>query len=149
MQGNIRDFAKVGVAHFMFWPSCLRDTSVLVGSLLHLVERSDIEVIDCCLPYDREAREKLGTALRNCGKQIGYAIHPFPLDKIGLGSTMDHEQGLARLLIIDQVEAAAQAGAKTFTIASGIDVGLEHRPAAKQVFANFCRWLCPQLQDRG
>ena len=147
MDGNIREYAKIGLAHFMFWPECMRSTCVMIESLPKLLQRQDIDVIDCCLPYDEGARRKLVPALRNCGKQLGYAIHPFPLDKISLGSVMEHEQGLARLVIRDQIEAAARIGASTFTIASGGDPGQEQRAAAKNVFRNFCGWLCDEVAD--
>lgn len=149
MRGNIRQYAKLGIAHFMFWPECLANIDVHVESLLQVTRRSDIDAIDCCLPFDAGARRTLGGALRSCGKQVGYAIHPFPLDKISLGSLADHERGLARLIVGDQIEAAAQAGARSFTIASGIDLGDERRPACLRAFADFCRWLCPQTKALG
>ncbi len=145
MEGSIREYARIGLAHFMFWPECMRSTCVMIESLPKLLQRQDIDVIDCCLPYDEGARSKLVPALRNCGKQLGYAIHPFPLDKISLGSVLEHEQGLARLVMRDQIGAAARIGASTFTIASGRDPGREQRDAAKNVFRNFCRWLCGEV----
>jgi sugar phosphate isomerase/epimerase len=121
----------------------------MLDSLPRLLDRRDIETVDCCLPYPGPARDRLVPILRNSGKEIVYAIHGFPLDKIRLGSVFDHEQGLARFVLEDQVAVAAEIGARGFNFASGIDPGPADRPAAMRALADLCRWLCPRLKSHG
>ena len=149
MNDDIRSYAKIGLAHFMLWPNCLADAELLSQTLSSFVNRDDIETLDCFLPYEQARREKLIALVRDCGKELRYFIHSFPLDKICLGSTSDSEQGLIRLLLDDQVEVAAAVGAKSVTFASGIDPGQSNRAAAKGAFAEFCRWFCGQLKRYG
>ena len=149
MTEDIRSYARFGLAHFMYWPDCMRDSDLCVRSLLAMVERPDIERIDCCLPYGEARRNTLIPVLRECGKEIGYAIHAFPMDKISLGSTSHAEQGLARLVLEDQIAVAAAAGASSVTFTSGIDLGEQERDAAKEAFAEFCRWFCTALKPHG
>ena len=149
MKDDIRSYAKIGLAHFMLWPSCLTDAELLTRTLSSFVDRDDIETLDCFLPYGQARREKLIPLVRDCGKELRYFIHSFPLDKISLGSTSDSEQGLIRLVLEDQIEVAAAIGAKSVTVASGIDPGRSDRAAAKGAFAEFCRWFCGRLKCYG
>jgi len=148
MEDNIHQFARIGFAHFMLYPDCTVNERPTVQTLGELTQRENIDCIDCCLPMAPFLREPLIPLLRDCDKQIGYAIHPFPLDKISLGSLKDNEQGLIRLALQDQLDAAAAIGARTFTIASGPDPGVNDRPAAMARFTDLCRWLCPQAKAR-
>ena len=147
MTDNIRDYARIGLAHFMFYPDCVADEQVNVTTLPGILARDDIEVVDFCLPYDVAGRAGLTAALRACDKHLGFAIHPFPLDKICLGTTVD--KALTRMILEDQLAAAAAAGARTFTIASGIDPGAAARPAAIDQLRQVCRWLCRRAAGHG
>ncbi len=149
MNLDIKHYAKTGFAHFMLYPDCVRDETISEITLGDFSQRDDIECLDCCLPYNPQVRQKLIQQLSTCDKHIGYAIHPFPLDKISLGSLDDHEQGLIRLALEDQLRAAGAIGAKTFTIASGLDPGPEHREAAKSQFRECCRWICDHAKKLG
>ena len=149
MTDDIRTYARIGLAHFMYWPDCMRDDDVLERTLVPLTERGDIERIDCCLPFARASRDRLIPILRACGKEICYAVHAFPADKLSLGSASDSERGLARLLFEDQVAVAAAAGAQTVTFSSGLDPGEAERGAAREAFAGFCRWFCEALKPHG
>ena len=145
MKENLRDYATVGLAHFMFWPDCVRDTRILIDTLPAFVKRSDIDMLDCCFPYGEQQRAKLIPLVRDCGKVVHVAVHLFPMDKISLGSTADNEKGLIRLAMRDQIEVAAAAGAQGVTFTSGLGCAAAERPAAKQAFADFCRWFCGEL----
>ncbi len=147
MTDNIRDYARIGLAHFMFYPDCVVDEQVNITTLPAILARDDIEVVDFCLPYNVAGRAGLTAALRDCDKHLGFAIHPFPLDKICVGTTVDNEKALTRMILEDQLAAAAAAGAHAFTIASGIDPGVAERQAAIDQLREVCRWLCRQAAE--
>ena len=148
MREDIRKFAKLGLVHHLLYPRCTVDPDYHLRTLLEFAARKEIEVLDCCVPYGEERRKKAISALKDCGKEITYAMHLFPLRKISLGSTCPQEQGLARLVIKDQIEVAAAAGAARFIFASGADMPRD-RPSAKKAFSDFCRWFCPELKLYG
>lgn len=149
MNDDLRHYARIGLAHFMFYPDCVRRERVIVETLPAMLRRGDIEVVDFCLPFEPRQRAQLSALLRACDKRLRYAIHPWPADKISLGSTWDNEQALLRMLLEDQLEAAAGCGADSFTFLSGIDLGDAERPAAMAAFTNLCRWLCPRAEEYG
>ena len=146
MNGDIRDYGRLGLVYFMLYPHCMEDPDYHVRTLLEFARRTDIETLDCCIPYDGKRRESLVPALKNCGKEIVYAAHLFPLRKISLASVNLQEQDLARLFLRDQIPLAAATGSTGFILASGADVPEEDRPPARQAFADFCRWFCRELK---
>ena len=54
-----------------------------------------------------------------------------------------------RMVLDDQLGAAAGCGAESITFVSGIDVDVEHRPAALAAFADVCRWFCGRAKEHG
>ena len=150
MDNDIRDYAKLGLVHHLLYAESLADPDEHTRTLEQFAGRDDIETFDCCLPYGNARRRRLVDAIRTCGKtDIAYATHLFPLRKISLGSTDPGEQGLIRLVLADQVEAAAAIGAAGMVFGSGADVTERERPAARATFARLLRWLCGRLKPHG
>lgn len=145
MKGNIREYAKLGLVHHLLYPRCTTDAQYHADTLEAFVARDDIEALDCCLPYGEAYRKRLAPIVRDCGKDVAYALHLFPARKISLASPDVQEQNLARYVIADQIEMAAAVGATGFVFPSGADVP-DDRPAARQAFYAFCQWFCSQLQ---
>jgi len=149
MKDDIRDYARLGLVHHLLFPRCMDDADHHAATLAKFVGRSDIETLDCCIPYGEGRRARLVPLVRRCGKEVVYATHLFPLRKIAFATTSPPEQGLVRTVLRDQVAMAAAIGAKGMIFASGADVAEAERPAARAAFADFCRWLCAQLEPHG
>lgn len=145
MKENIKEYAKVGFVHHMLYPKCTEDADYHVDTLKSFVGRPDIESLDCCIPYGEERRKSVMPVVRNCGKDVGYALHLFPARKISLASLDIQEQALTRLVIAEQIKLAADIGATGFVFVSGADIP-DNRPAAQKAFKTFCRWFCSELQ---
>lgn len=148
MKENIREYAKLGLVHHMLYPACTVDPDYHVQTLTEFLKRTDIEALDCCLPYGEERRQALIPLAKSCGKDVSYALHLFPCRKISLSSLDFQEQSLARLVIKDQIDMAAAIGATGFVYVSGADVP-ENRPAAREAFKDFTRWFCGELKPHG
>jgi len=133
----------------MLYPKCSVDADDHVRTLLEFVERDDIETLDCCIPFGEDRRSAVIPALRDCGKEVVYAMHLFPMRKISLGTACPQEQGLIKLVVDDQIKMAAAVGATGFVFPSGIDVPDADRPAAKKAFSKFCRWFAGELKPHG
>ena len=145
MTENIREYAKLGLVHHLLYSDCVTDPDYHVRTLTEFVKREDIEALDCCLPYGDERRRTLIPIVKNCGKDVSYALHLFPSRKISLSSLDFQEQELTKLVIKDQIEMAGAIGATGFVFVSGADVP-ENRPAAQESFRRFCRWFCTELK---
>jgi len=146
----VADYARIGLVHHMLYPDCGEHPDEHVATLKALAARTDIETFDCCLPYDPGGRAELVPVLRGCGKtDITFATHFFPLRKLGFGTPGIPEQAQARMIVKDMVECAAAIGATGFIFASGIPSPSEATPAHHAAFADFCRWLCAELEPHG
>ena len=146
MQEPLSKYAKVGLAHFMLWPDCVVHDEVLVETLPLILDRSDIEVVDYCLPYDESLRQSLARKVCDSGKEACYVMFHFPFTKISLGSPAQHDQGLCRLVLQNQIDAALASGAKSIVVASGPDPGDADRPDWMRAFASMLQWFCRQLE---
>lgn len=148
MKNNIRDYARIGLVHHLLYPKCTTDPDDHVATLGEFVKRNDIETLDCCIPYGEDRRSKIIPVVRDCGKEVVYAMHLFPMRKISLGTTCPQEQGLIRLVAEEQIRMAVAIGATGFIFPSGADVPAD-RDAAKQAFGRFCRWFAGELKAHG
>lgn len=149
MRADLKEYARIGLVHHLLYPHSLRSPEEHLETLGKIALRNDIETLDCCLPFEAQYRRKAAAMLRNCGKEIVYALHLLPLRKISLGSICPHEQAIMRLLAENQAEAAASIGAVAVIFSSGADVNTNERPQALRVFADFCRWFCRRLKRDG
>lgn len=142
---NIEKYAKLGLVHQLLYPKCTTDREDHVKTLSQFVERTDIECLDCCIPYGDEYRSKIIDKVRDCGKDVAYALHLFPARKISL-STLDlQEREMSKIVLKDQIDVAAAIGASGFVFVSGADVP-DNRSEAQQAFKEFCRWFCGELK---
>ncbi|HWR22542.1 MAG TPA: TIM barrel protein [Feifaniaceae bacterium] len=148
MGKSIKSYAKLGLVHHLLYPECTSDMEYHAATLKEFVKRGDIEALDCCLPYDDRLREELIPIIRDCGKDVSYALHLFPARKISLASTDIQEQAVTKLLLGDQIRMAAAIGATGFVFVSGADVP-DNRPAAQAAFKAFCKWFCGELKPFG
>lgn len=148
MKEDIREFARIGFVHHMLYPECTKDPDYHSETLLKFIRREDIETFDCCIPYGEDRRRKVIDRVRDCGKEVVYALHLFPSRKISLSSLCPQEQGLSRIVIKDQINMAAAIGAAGFVFVSGTDLP-ENRNEAKKCFSDFCKWFCSELKPHG
>lgn len=150
MTESLRDYARLGLVHHMLHPACLHDPDDHERTLLALAARTDIETFDCCLPYGRDRRARLGAALRRCGKEhLTYAPFLYPARKLPFTATHSSEQEQIRLLLADQIACAASVGATGFIIVSGGPPPASATQAHRDAFADFLRWFCAELAPHG
>lgn len=148
MNDNIREYAKIGLVHHLLYPECMVSAQYHADTLEQFVKRDDIESLDCCLPYGAEKREHLIPIVKSCGKDVAYALHLFPSRKISFSSLDLQEREMTKLVLKDQIEMAAAVGATGLVFASGADIP-DSRTEAREVFREFCLWLCGELQPHG
>ena len=148
MQARLEDYARLGLVFHMIYADALDDPARHACKLRELVARDDIETLDCCLPYGDEYRKSLIPVVRDCGKEVVYALHLIPLRKLSLASPSPVDQAQARLLVADQIRMAAAVNASACVFASGLDLP-DQRDAAKAAFREFSRWFCLELRAHG
>ena len=119
MNENIREYAKIGLVHHLLYPECGEDPEIHVATLLEFLKRSDIETLDCCLPYGEEHRSKLIPAIRSCGKTVSFAIHFYPLRNLPLAARTPANYAQTWMIMDDMIAQAAAIGAEGFVFGAG------------------------------
>jgi len=146
MTVDLTSHARLGLVHHMLYPRCVEDPEYHVATLESLLRRSDIETLDCCLPYGHDRQQRLIRAVRESGKEhIAFAVHLFPLRKLSFAATSYAEQAQVRMIVADFIQQAAAIGATGFVFASGGPPYNEASKANHDAFYDFCRWLCEEL----
>jgi sugar phosphate isomerase/epimerase len=143
-------YARLGLVHHMLYARSVEDPEYHVRTLETMLARTDIETLDCCLPYGRERQERLVPAICQSGKvHIAFALHLFPLRKLSLAATSYAEQAQVRMIVSDFIRQAVAMGATGFVFASGGPPYAETTKAHQAAFLDFCRWFCEQLAPHG
>jgi sugar phosphate isomerase/epimerase len=147
MHDDITAHARLGLVHHMLHQGCAEDDVLHTETLLALLERKDIETLDCFAPFDPVRRALVAEAARQSGKTITATTHLSFMQSLNVSSPRNGDVGLARIACADQIDAAAAMGATGFVFVSGR--GSEDREASRLAFATFCRWFCAQLDRHG
>jgi sugar phosphate isomerase/epimerase len=149
-KSNLSSYARIGLVHHMLYARCVNDPEYHVRTLEEFVRRTDIETLDCCLPYGKEREDRCVRAIRASGKEhVVFATHLFPLRKLTFASTSYSEQAQVRILVADMVRQAVAMGSTGFIFASGGPPFAEGTKANHDAFFDFCRWLCGELAPHG
>ena len=150
MDNELTSFARLGLVHHMLYPRCTVDEEYHEATLMKLLQRTDIETLDCCLPYSSERESRLATAIRGCAyERVTFAIHLFPLRKFSLSTLISAERSQVKTLIREMVNQAARMGAYGFIFASGGPPFRELTNKHRNSFYDFTCWLCEILETHG
>ena len=146
MKDSIRNYAKLGLVHHLMYGKCTNDPVYHLETLKQFVNRPDIEIFDCCLPYGEPYRTQAAEAVKASGKKhLVFATHLFPLRKLSICSTSYAEQAQCRMIVKDMIDQAAQMGAYGFIFASGGPAFQKGSRANFDAFYDFTCWLCENL----
>ncbi len=146
----LHSLARVGLVHHLLYPECVTDPELHARTLAEFIRRPDIETFDYCLPFERELRDRLIPLVRGCGKiRNAYALHFHPLRKMSLCDPAPAARAQNRLLVAEQIAAAAASGASGFVFASGGPTPAQATPEHHRTFEDFCVWFCRALEPHG
>ena len=149
MRDNIREYAKLGLVHHLLYPECTTDPAYHMKTLLAFIKRRDMETFDCCLPYGEKYREKLIPAIRDCGKNVCFAIHLYPLRILPLAALSYAQRAQTWMIIDDLIGQAAAIGATGFIFGAGTPSYYDATPGHFAAFEQFCAELCAKLKPHG
>jgi len=148
MRGDIREYAKIGLVHHLLYLNDLDSPKDHLETFKKIIERNDIETLDCCLPYEDKDRRLFKELVMQYDKEVVYAMHLIPARKLSPSSTDNLDKPILKIIMEDQAKAADMVGATGFIFVSGPDVPNE-RDASRLAFMDFCRWFCGRLDSRG
>ena len=70
MKTNLKSYAKIGLNHHLLFPDCVHNPKLHLRTLPRVLDRDDIEVVDLCVPYGKDYREKAIDMIRKSNKTI-------------------------------------------------------------------------------
>ncbi len=149
MNGDIREYAKLGLVHHLLYPECGNDPEIHTETLLKFIKRQDIETFDCCLPYGDKYRQRLIPAIRECGKTVCFAVHFYPLRSLPLAGKTPANIAQAWMIMDDMIEQAAAIGAQGLIFGAGKPSFYDAKPEDFMAFERFCLELCGKLKTHG
>lgn len=149
MHEDLERYARIGLVHHMLYPQCSEDPELHVRTLLDFVKRTDIETLDCCLPYGQARRQALIPAIRACGKSVCFAIHLYPLRQLPLAARSPAARAQVWMIIDDMIAQAVAIGATGFIFGAGTPPFAAAARADVEAFDAFCDELCSKLAAHG
>lgn len=143
MQESFYDYMKVGIIHFMAYPSTIKGEGPIVETITKIAEDDFFTAIEITWIKDPEVRTKAKAVLATSGLAVGYGAQPavltIPLDPNSLD---EDERKQAVEVLSGQVDEAHYMGAEGIAFLSGKDPGDLQRDAALDALIKTTRELC-------
>lgn len=149
MQESIKSFLKVGLVHYMAYPSVSGGEGNILDSVRRICLDDYYDLIEVAWIKDPAVRAQVAHLVKSTGMQLMYGAHPRLL-KTGQNIN-DPEEG-ARLTALDNlkegVDEAYQLGAKAFAFLSGGYTELNRQVSYEQLLKSTIE-LCSYAGAKG
>lgn len=150
MEGQIQDYCKLGVVHFMLYKFAGKGEGEIVESLETLCNNDQLGAVEVTWIKDKGQRAEAAALLKQSGKAVGFGAHPII---IGGGLDLNHKDEDKRHEAIDKLRAlmeqAYELGASGFVVLSGKDPGEDGREDARARLVDSLKELDAELKKQG
>ncbi len=143
MKESMYKYMKVGIIHFMAYPTTIGGEGPIVETITKIAEDDYFNAIEITWIKDPEVRKKAKEVLVTSGLAVGYGAQPAVLlTPLNPNSLDDDERKKAVEVLKSQVDEAQYMGAARMAFLSGKDPGPEKREAAVDALIKSTRELC-------
>jgi len=150
MQESMYRYMKVGIIHFMAYPSAITGEGPIVETITKIAEDDFFTAIEITWIKDPEVRAKAKEVLVASGLAVGYGAQPAVLlTPLNPNSLDEDERKKAVEVLKGQVDEAHYMGAGRMAFLSGKDPGPEQRAAAVEALIKTVRELCDHAETKG
>jgi sugar phosphate isomerase/epimerase len=150
MNVSWKKYMKVGIVHFMAFPSVLKGEGPILESLEKVVTDDFFDVIEITTIKDSGVREKAKKMLASSKVTVTYGSQPVQLvNKLNLNSFDAAERGKALEMCKVCVDEAYDVGAVGVAFLSGADPGSERRQQATDLLIDSFDQLCAHASSKG
>ena len=150
MQESFYKYMKVGIIHFMAYPSTIKGEGPIVETISKIAEDDFFTAIEITWIKDPEVRAKAREVLVTSGLAVGYGAQPAvlttPLDPNSLD---EDERKNAVEVLKGQIDEAHYMGAGRMAFLSGKGPGAEQHEAATEALIKSTRELCDHAGTKG
>jgi len=158
MQESVYKYMKVGIIHFMAYPSTITGEGPIVETITKIAEDDFFTAIEITWIKDPEVRAKAKEVLMTSGLAVGYGAQPAVLlTPLNPNSLDEDERKKAVEVLKGQVDEAHYMGAGRMAFLSGKDPCPEcgqdarapEREAAVEALIKTTRELCDYAETKG
>jgi sugar phosphate isomerase/epimerase len=149
MQESFYKYMKVGIIHFMAYPSTIRGEGPIVETITKIAEDDFFTAIEITWIKDPEVRAKAKDVLATSGLAVGYGAQPAVLTTPLNPNSLDEDERKKAIEVLkSQVDEAHYMGAGRMAFLSGKDPGPEQREAAVGALIKTSRELCDYAETK-
>jgi sugar phosphate isomerase/epimerase len=150
MEKHWSHYCTVSIVHFMAFPNTIGGEGPIVETVTKIAEDSFFTGIEIGWIKDPEVRKETKAVLDHSHIQIGYGAQPSLLiGKHNLNSLDDSERTAAVNQLKENIEEAAEMGAKRVGFLSGADPGDDDRPKALELLIDSVKSTSAYARDQG
>ena len=143
MKESMYKYMKVGIIHFMAYPTTIRGEGPIVETITKIAEDDYFNAIEITWIKDPEVRKKAKEILVTSGLAVGYGAQPAVLLTPLNPNSLDEDERKAAVEVLKgQVDEANFMGAGRMAFLSGKHPGAEQREAAVDALIKSTRELC-------
>jgi sugar phosphate isomerase/epimerase len=148
MQTDLRDAMRVGIVHFMAYPSTGSGSGPILESLNELAADDYFDVVEVTHIEDPAVRKQAADLLQVAGMDIAFGSQPLVLgQKLNLHSRNREERDRALRVILGALEEAVEIGAVGFATMSGPIPPQEYRREETELFIDSLDRICERARQ--
>lgn len=149
MQESIRKYMKVGLVHFMAYPSAMTGEGEITRTVRRVLEDDYFDAIELTRINDPTVRGEVASLVRQSGVALGYGAQPQLMRN---GENVNSLDETLRLRALDRMKAcvdeACELGAQGIAFLAG-KFEAARREEAYQALVKSTREICAYAQEKG
>ena len=149
MQESFYKYFKVGIIHFMAYPSTMKGEGPIIETITKIAEDDFFTAIEITKIKDPEIRAKAKDILVSSGLAIGYGAQPVVLSTPLNPNSLDEDERKKAVEVLREcIDEACYMGANRMAFLSGKDPGDDLRDSALDSLVKTTRELCDYAETK-
>jgi sugar phosphate isomerase/epimerase len=150
MQESFYKYFKVGIIHFMAYPSTMKGEGPIIETITKIAEDDFFTAIEITKIKDPEIRAKAKEILVSSGLAVGYGAQPVVLSTPLNPNSLDEDERKKAVEVLREcIDEAGYMGASRMAFLSGKDPCDDLRDSALDALIKTTRELCDYAETKG
>jgi sugar phosphate isomerase/epimerase len=150
MQESFYKYFKVGIIHFMAYPSTMKGEGPIIETITKIAEDDFFTAIEITKIKDPEIRAKAKDILVCSGLAVGYGAQPVVLSTPLNPNSLDEDERKKAVEVLREcIDEAGYMGASRMAFLSGKDPCDDLRDSALDALIKTTRELCDYAETKG
>jgi len=149
MQESFYKYFKVGIIHFMAYPTTMKGEGPILETITKIAEDDFFTAIEITKINDPDVRAKARDILITSGLAVGYGAQPVVLSTPLNPNSLDEAERKKAVEVLKQcIDEANYMGANRMAFLSGKDPGDDLRDSALDALVKTARELCDYAETK-